>query len=349
MLRFSEGRTVNRGVEAHGSLSGDRSSAPQPAISACERAADRRLVSAIIPTRNRPGLVCRAVRSVLAQTYRYVEAVVVIDGPDERTEQALSALSDARLRTVRLPRSQGGATARNAGVRAAAGEWIAFLDDDDEWLEHKLQSQMDAAAHSPHRYPILCSQLIARSPLGDYVWPRRVPAPGEPLSEYLFARKGLFQGEGLIQSTMILVPRGLLLEVPFADGLPGHQDWDWILRAAKTEGTGIQFVPEPLAIWYIEEGRQSVSGELAWRHSLNWINQSRHLVTPRAYASFVMTSASARAAQNGTWSAFLPLLTHSLRYGRPKPIDFLVFLAIWLIPQPVRWRLRSLLGGKKRS
>jgi hypothetical protein len=306
-------------------------------------------VSVVIPTRGRPMLVCRAVRSALSQTLRPLEVVVVIDGPDPETELALSALSDARIRVRALSSSAGGAAARNEGVRLAAGEWIAFLDDDDEWLEHKLQCQMDAAARSPHRYPILCSQLIARSPLGDYVWPRRMPEPGEPISEYLFARRGLFQGEGVIQSTMILAPRELLLAVPFAEELPGHQDWDWVLRAGHTGGAGIEFVTEPLAIWYIEEGRQSVSGSVAWKDSLRWIDQSRHLVTPRAYASFVMTSASARAARAGAWPAFLPLLASSLRHGRPRPIDILIFLGIWLIPQPARWWLRSILGGKKRG
>ena len=93
-------------------------------------------VSAVIPTRGRPELLRRAVRSALAQTLRDIEVVVVIDGPDPVTHGVLQELAqqDSRLRVLALPSSVGGSDARNRGVDAAAGEWIAFLDDDDEWL-----------------------------------------------------------------------------------------------------------------------------------------------------------------------------------------------------------------------
>src|ERR1700678_4760251 len=104
------------------------------------------VVSAVIPTRGRPELLCRAVRSALAQTLRQIEVVVVIDGEDPATSIALDELAqqDGRLRVLALGASVGGSAARNRGVDAASGEWIAFLDDDDEWLPGKLQAQFDA-------------------------------------------------------------------------------------------------------------------------------------------------------------------------------------------------------------
>jgi glycosyltransferase involved in cell wall biosynthesis len=79
---------------------------------------------AVIPTCNRPLLVHRAVRSALAQTYREIEVVVVIDGPHRESCSALEAIQDDRLRVICLSQSVGGAEARNVGVQAPRGEWI---------------------------------------------------------------------------------------------------------------------------------------------------------------------------------------------------------------------------------
>ena len=112
-------------------------------------------VSAVIPTRNRHQLVLRAVHSVLTQTYENLEAIVVIDGPDSVTRSALGAIVDPRLRVVELEHSVGGSDARNRGVREARGEWVALLDDDDEWLPSKIEKQVDVAVHSKFTSPIV--------------------------------------------------------------------------------------------------------------------------------------------------------------------------------------------------
>src|ERR1700761_8993743 len=104
-----------------------------------------RKVSAVIPTRNRPALVCRAVQSVLRQTHQDIEAVIVIDGPDAESKAALEALGDPRVRVVALAENVGGSEARNVGAREAHGEWIALLDDDDEWLPDKIEKQIALA------------------------------------------------------------------------------------------------------------------------------------------------------------------------------------------------------------
>jgi glycosyltransferase involved in cell wall biosynthesis len=297
------------------------------------------LVTAVIPTRNRPELVTRAVRSALGQSYPHMEVVVVIDGPDMATDAALATLSDERLRVVTLPESRGGSGARNAGVEVASGSWIALLDDDDEWLPEKIDLQIQRAKASKFRYPIVSSQLFSRTSHYQIVWPR-IP-PYEPLSEYLLARNSWSFGEGVLQATTFLFPKALFCAVPFRLGLRRHQDVDWVLRAARYEGAGIEFVSQPLSIWNLAERRPSVSSNTDWRISLNWINSVRDLVTPRAYASFVATELSAQAAKAGDWKAFPLLIKIMLEGGRPNFRDLLLYLGMWFVPKTLRRMVRT--------
>ena len=314
------------------------------------------LISVIIPTRNRPLLATRAVKSVLQQTLTELEAIVVIDGLDESTCTELAQIDDPRLQIVQLPASRGGAVARNAGVDRSKGEWIAFLDDDDEWLPQKLELQLAAAKSSQYSCPLISCCLIARTPKGEFKYPRRFPQPEEHLSEYLLARNSFSFGEGLIQTSTIFTKKELLQKVPFQEGLPKHQDWDWMLRVNTIAGVGIEFVPEPLAIWYRWEKRPSTSGTSNWQNSLTWIRDNRHLVTPRAYAAFVMVQVGAQAAYQKEWSEFWPLLQEAISHGKPKAIDFWLYLVMWLVPRDTRRSLRglfskatSLLGNKKQD
>ncbi|MBA3966709.1 MAG: glycosyltransferase family 2 protein, partial [Nitrospirales bacterium] len=215
------------------------------------------LVSVVIPTLKRPDLVVRAVRSALHQTLPSIEVIVVVDGPDSETVHVLSAITDVRLRVKALPHNLGPAEARNAGVNEARGEWVAFLDHDDEWLPDKLHIQLQVARQSPHPYPIIGCRLIVRHKKKDVVWPTRFPKVHEPISEYLFCRTRLFAGEGILQSSTIFTARDLLLAVPFRKESQRHDDLDWVLRATKRNGVGVQYVPEtvPLVIWHREDNR----------------------------------------------------------------------------------------------
>ncbi|MGH7337067.1 MAG: glycosyltransferase family 2 protein, partial [Myxococcota bacterium] len=156
-------------------------------------------VTAVIPTRNRPQEVRAAVRSALAQTLRDLEVVVVLDGPDPATVDALGALSDPRLRWIEHPESRGANAARGSGIAAARASWVALLDDDDEWLPHKLDVQLARAARECEP-PIVACGMELRLANGSYVVPRRPRAPDEPLSEYLFCRRGWKKREGVLQT-----------------------------------------------------------------------------------------------------------------------------------------------------
>jgi len=301
------------------------------------------LVSTVIPTRGRPELLLRAVRSVLAQTLREIEAVIVIDGEDPATKLALETLAreDERVRVVALPTSVGGSDARNRGVDAALGEWVAFLDDDDEWLPGKLQAQVEAVTASTAPVVIGTCKIIARTPGNDYVWPRRMPEPGEQICEYLLARRTLSRGEGSIQTSTFFVRRSLMQAEPFKSGQLKHQDTEWLLRVGQLPGAKAVFANEVLAIHYIEEERASVSSKANWRYSLEWVRRDRHLFTPRALAGFVFHQIAPEASEQGEWRAFPMLLLEVLRHGKSVPRDYAIFLAMWLLPRRRRRRLRD--------
>jgi glycosyltransferase involved in cell wall biosynthesis len=308
------------------------------------------LVSVIVPTFHRPQLVLRAVQSVLCQTLRELELIVVVDGDDHETREALGSIADPRLRVKALPERIGSAGARNVGVGEARCRWIAFLDDDDEWLPRKLELQLETAEHCSSSRPIVSCRLIARSEEGDLIWPRRNPAVGEPISEYLFCQHGLRGGEGLVLPSTVLTTKELLLQVPFRADLPRHNDVDWLLRATGVTGASVVFVSEmdPQAVWHIETNRARISNTSDWRYSLGWIEESRALVSPRAYASFLLIWASSTAARGRHWKAFWLLPWKALRMGQPRAVDFLAHLTIWLIPLRVRSRISVFLDNRKQ-
>ena len=299
------------------------------------------LVSVIIPTFKRPHLVGRAVQSALKQTLGAIEVIVVMDGPDEATLQMLETIRDPRLQVRTLCQHGGASDARNAGVTEARSRWIAFLDDDDEWFPQKLEVQLRTAQGSHHLHPIILCRVVARTQSEEFVWPQFTLRAGETLSEYLFCLKSLKRplfGKGLIQTSMILTTKELLQTLPFTCNLARHLDTDWVLRACKQKGVSIEFVsePKPLVIWHIESSGGRISTHHDWRFSFSWGQTNRHLMTPRAFASFLMIEVSGHAAEAGDWRAFWPLLREACRHGKPNITDLLAYLIICLIPPSVR-------------
>src|SRR5215470_2160101 len=137
------------------------------------------LVSVVIPTLDRPKLLLRSINSVLRQTHQEIEIIVVVDKPDEDTVSAVRSVGDPRIQLIVNPYSFTAAGARNAGVDHATGEWIAFLDDDDEWLPNKLERQI---AFASGRAPALVSCLNrVVTPTATFVWPKVIYDNSSPI------------------------------------------------------------------------------------------------------------------------------------------------------------------------
>lgn len=301
-------------------------------------------VTVVIPTRNRPHLVVRAVASALSQTYGVDKVIVVVDGPDDATVSALAALDDPRLRTIVLPTSSGSNNARNRGATYAASEWVAFLDDDDEWLPQKLEIQLASAQSAD----IVSCRFFSQASQGAMIWPKNLPRSGEKFGDYLFSRRSIFNGEAAVITSTLLVRKNVFDQMPFSTTLRRHQDTDWVIRSIE-RGARFLYAPEPLVQFNDDIGRVRISTSYDWRQSLDWIRSVGSFLGPRAYAGFVLTSVGSAASDKRDWLAFPLLLSEAFAKGRPTGLHLALYLGMWLFPQRMRQRARSLLTRRPRQ
>lgn len=307
-------------------------------------------VTVVIPTHHRPELLRRALRSVQRQTYTAFEVLVIADGEDGvEAQRVLDDLKDPRVRLVPLWARRGGAQARNIGVRMAKTPWIALLDDDDEWEPEKLALQREAADHIRTTFPVITSQSLVKSTGFAWVSPGRVLRPGEEISEFLFCRHRCVDGAQYLQTSTLFVPRELLLKLPLRAHLRRHQDWDWLLRAATVPGVAFHMIAQPLTIYHVDEGRNSVSRNLDWEFSRAWAAEMRRAFTPRAYSFFLATECASRVAKaRAGRKASLSLMKAFCFDGRPTARSTAMLAGFLLLPSSLReWfrrRARELRG-----
>jgi glycosyltransferase involved in cell wall biosynthesis len=306
-------------------------------------------VSVVVPTVNRPALLLFALDSIARQTCRPYEVIVVVDGPDDETlNRVRQAHPSVRLLQLKAP--SGSAVARNYGAQNAQGAWIAYLDDDDQWLPRKLELQLDAALRSSFRYPIVFSRVIVRTPRGQYLMPQRGPGRQQSIDEYLYCRKSLRPGEVFFYTSNLLAPRELFNQIEFRPAQKKWNDVDWLLRAGQLAGAGLEFLPEPLSVWNTEDSsRPTITGKYDWQYLFEWATSNRHLFSLRAYSGVLLVSILHEAVKQRDRRAIRVLLREALRRGNPDLIQAALFLvgtlALFVAPrgayQWLRLRLRS--------
>jgi glycosyltransferase involved in cell wall biosynthesis len=296
-------------------------------------------VSVVIPTRGRPALVVRAVRSALAQDFQEIEVIVVIDGEQgNETAEAVMRLGDARVHCLALAEQVGGAEARNVGVRAARSEWIALLDDDDEWLPAKLAKQMAAAQDHLHERQLVvtCQHLHRQRGTADVIRPRRLPRPSEAPWEFMFDYLCYFQ------TSTFLCSRQLMLKVPFSKGLPFFQDIDWFLRALRNPETELVVVAQPLTIYNAPDDRVTITSSLGWKARVDWGRTNRHLMSRRGYSRFIVGSCVGRAVQDRAGMPGLGrLLYECVCMGSPTPRLLMLLFGTYALRPALRKKLRD--------
>ena len=286
------------------------------------------LVSVIIPTYRRPREVRLAAESALAQTWNEIEVLVVSDGPDPETRFALQGL-DARMHYLELPKNEGPAAARNAGVAASRGEWLTFLDDDDSMLPGKVQAEMAMADPAYPQRMVSCRTVYRRN-MRDDVWPERPLLEGEDVAAYILQRPSLFGRPGVIPIQTLLVHRSIVEQVPFRTH-KDHEDWAWLLEAWHLAGARVVFAWEPLVIYNIDTESMSRSRRMNWEDSVQWASAYRHWIGDHPFCSFLCTKAALKAKRAGDWHGLREITGQVLRAG-PRLLDLLFVGGVVLLP-----------------
>jgi glycosyltransferase involved in cell wall biosynthesis len=303
-------------------------------------------ISAIIPTSGGRDTLAAAVTSALAQRDCDVTVIVVGDGTTTAAiADQLGPLADDDRVIIRVlsNRRRGANAARNLGAQTARTEWIAFLDDDDTWFPDKVRRTLASAPEDSPRV-ILSHRFVARTSDCDYLWPRFSPHPTRHLSEYLFCRRGLFDGDGHLQTSTLVTRREVVLETPFREDLPRHQDHDWVLRCVYESGASVVMVQDVLSVYVMSQpGDASIGGQGRWRERWAWASQNRHLFSARGYAGFLTSYGVFAAAADRDHKAVWFLVRESFRGGRPRFRDLFIATGFVAIPLATRRRLRALL------
>ena len=263
-------------------------------------------VSVVIPTYNGAAEVCRAIDSALAQEGCEVEVIPVNDGSTDDTAYVLNSYG-SRIRAVHQKNS-GPAATRNAGIAAATGDWIAFLDHDDYWQPGKLASQLAAADRTGADVIYTNAQNF-----GDVNRVAELRSNPDEMPEGDLFEHLLLDNFIVVSSTM--VRRELLEKVGGFNAPPGVEDWDLWLRLATC---GAKFAPvrEPFTMYQWRPGslsknfermrdirRQIIRTAMASERaqSLTWSFRCRVLANVESCSAWFLASSSPRKAI--TWYA----------------------------------------------
>ncbi len=188
----------------------------------------RPLVSVIIPVYNRAATIQRAVDSVLRQSYKELEIIIVDDCSSDDTVRVVNSYQDKRIKLICLSRNSGANTARNTGIRAAKGEYIAFQDSDDEWLENKLELQMDYMFRTGKKV-CYCSHILLTE--NEKII---IPDDNRPKEIYEEKIAAILRKENVVSTQTLVIHKEVTEKVGmFDEEMKRLQDYEFLIRICQ--------------------------------------------------------------------------------------------------------------------
>jgi glycosyltransferase involved in cell wall biosynthesis len=227
------------------------------------------LVSVVIPTHNRAAMLRRAIKSVLTQTIEDIDLIVVSDGSIDDTQEVLESIEDQRLCFINHDTGKGAAAARNTGIRASTGKYVAFLDDDDEWLPTKLERQLLIMENAASEVGLVYHWM-------EYVREGQVLTTRKPtLRGYIFPE--MLDKQAITNSSTLLLKREVFEVVNgFDETLWRGNDSDFI--RCVTKYFHVDYVPEVLCKVHVgHNDRITIKNQQGIRNELaglkNWLDK----------------------------------------------------------------------------
>ena len=271
-------------------------------------------VSAVVITRNRKALLEKALESVLAQTWRDLELIVVDDGSSDGTREWMEDFAARRsARYIYNTDGLGGNHVRNIGIRAASGRYIALLDDDDQWLPDKTEKQLRLLESHPDTGVVSCGRIaVYESGREEAEDPFLLPE-GD-LSRAIFT-------DLHFTSSRLMIRRSLLEEAGlFDENLRAWQDYELMIRLCQRTRVGV--VRENLVRYHISAADPArVSNQLpVWRDAVEYIHRKHAGLldslppeTLRTHRVMVCRDGEGRADRAGDRQALRLYLKEELR------------------------------------
>ena len=184
------------------------------------------MISVIIPTYNREKLIVKSIKSVLSQTYKNIEVIVVDDNSTDKTEFKIKKIRDKRLKYIKLRKNHGACYARNIGISKAQGKYVAFQDSDDLFLKNKLEVQLNNMKKNGSDMDFCKLHVITDGHICEF--------PNEEQIKKIRSSNilDLLCCGNIISTQAIVVKRDVLATIKFDESLPRFQDYDLVLRIA---------------------------------------------------------------------------------------------------------------------
>ena len=183
-------------------------------------------ISVIIPTFNRGKLIGNSIKSVLNQTFKNLEIIVVDDGSTDNTEKEVEKFRDDRIKYIKLKENKGGSNARNIGIKMASGQYISFQDSDDIFYPNKLERQLINIVNKNSNLDF-CKINVIYNKTYSYFVPSKIRE--KRISNGNFFEELISYGN-FISTQSILVKRLFIKKYLFDPDMPRLQDYDIILR-----------------------------------------------------------------------------------------------------------------------
>lgn len=206
------------------------------------------LVSVIIPAYNAERTLEATVRSALVQTWRNLEVIIVDDGSKDNTLERARAIKDERVSVLTRPNG-GVAAARNTGIRAAQGKYVALLDADDLWVPHKLERQLMVLENEPNVFAVQAGATFVDDAMN--VLSQR---PCQPSADALLETL-LFQNMPNNMSTLVITRHKFDEMGYFDEELTILEEWDMAIKVARF--CNLVSVEEPLSLYRVHTGNRS--------------------------------------------------------------------------------------------
>ena len=214
------------------------------------------LVSVIITTYQRPDYALRAIKSALAQTYQNKQIYIIEDGGETALEQQLAELKLPNVIYIAHKQNMGLAAARNTGIKCSEGDYVAFLDDDDEWIETKLSEQIELAVKTDEN----CACIYCAAELVD----EKEQMMGENRPKLRGSIKQEIQRIGLhtIPSSCLFKRQALHKTGGYDESLKSHIDHDIWMSLAK-HNFNCDYTPKKLVRTYEHKGTRITNNTIA--------------------------------------------------------------------------------------